>query len=376
MSLDFRSAWTDVENTRAALDELREQIAQPSPACVFYYCSPTYDLDQLARALTEAYDCPILACTTAGEIVPGHGYVHNGIAAASLGSPHLNVVQESIKDVRALDSMAAQQMKIRLLDKLGGACPANETRFGILLIDGLCGWEEIVAANVYGALAGVPIVGGSAGEPGGLNETRVLVDGQFRTNAATLTVVQTSLPCTIFKSDHFESTETRFVVTGADTEKRLILEIDGMNPADFYVEHTGITPDAFNLTLAARHPLLLPVGGDHYARSVHHAEPNGSLAMFCAIEEGIVMRLGRCLDIVGEADQQRRAIQALLPKHRVTLGFDCILRRLEVLDRDVREPMRQVIDDMKLFAFNTYGEQYNGLHVNQTLTGVALGAPT
>ena len=26
-------------------------------------------------------------------------------------------------------------------------------------------------------------------------------------------------------------------------------------------------------------------------------------------------------------------------------------------------------------AFNTYGEQFQGIHVNQTLTGVAFGTP-
>jgi hypothetical protein len=28
----------------------------------------------------------------------------------------------------------------------------------------------------------------------------------------------------------------------------------------------------------------------------------------------------------------------------------------------------------RVFGFSTYGEQYNGLHLNQTFTGVAIGA--
>ena len=27
----------------------------------------------------------------------------------------------------------------------------------------------------------------------------------------------------------------------------------------------------------------------------------------------------------------------------------------------------------RVIGFNTYGEQYNGMHVNQTFTGVAIG---
>lgn len=372
-ALEFKSTWTGVANTRAALEEVRERIAQPSPACVFFYCSPKHDLDELARGINEHYDCPVLACTTAGEVVPGFGYVDGGLAAASLSSPDIKVVQEAIPDVRSLDSCAALRMRTRLLERLEEVDGTSERCFGMLLIDGLCEREEFVAATIYGALGGIPIIGGSAGEGGSLVETRVFADGRFRVNAAVLTLFRTSLPFLIFKSDHFTQSETRFVVTRAEPEKRRLLEIDGLSPADFYLERTGITRAEFSPLHASRNPLLLPVGPDHYARGVMSVEPDGSLGMFCAIEEGIVLRLGRPVDIVAELERQRQAIDAIVPNHRVTLGFDCFYRKIEILDRNLREPMRAVIDRMNLFAFNTYGEQYNGLHINQTLTGVALG---
>ena len=371
--LDFKSAWTHTDDTRVAFEEVRECIAQPSPACVFFYCSPKYNLEVLARLIQEHYDCPVLACTTAGEVVPGYGYVEDGMAAGSLASPHIQIAQESIPDVRSLDSSTAMRIKERLLDRLCGADGENERCFGMLLIDGLCEREEFVAATVYGALGGVPIIGGSAGEAGALKDTYVLADGQFRTGAATLTLFRTTLPFLIFKTDNFEKSDTRFVVTRAEPEKRRLLEINGMSPAQFYLERTGITRPEFNALHAARHPLLLPVGSDHYARGVMSVSEDGCLNMFCAIEEGIVLRMGVSEDIVADLERQRQAIEAVVPNHHVTLGFDCFYRRLEVIDRNLREVMRPVVDNMNLFAFNTYGEQYNGLHINQTLTGVALG---
>ncbi len=106
--------------------------------------------------------------------MPGHGYVENGLAGASLSSPYLTVVQEFIPDVRKLDNAAALGIKTRLLEKLGEPCPADETLFAMLLIDGLCEWEEFVAASLYGALGGIPLIGGSAGTDGSQKETRVL----------------------------------------------------------------------------------------------------------------------------------------------------------------------------------------------------------
>lgn len=374
MALDFKCAWTAIDDTRAALAAVCERIAQPAPACVLFYCSPRYDLDALARGIGAAYDCPVLACTTAGEVVPGCGYVEGGLAAASLGSPQLKVVQAAIPDVRRLDHGVALQMKTQLLDALGVSAGLHESCFGLLLIDGLCEREEFVAATLYGALGGIPLIGGSAGTSMPPQETRVLVDGRFRTNAAVLTLFRTALPWTIFKTDHFERGDTRFVVTRAEPEHRRLLEINGVSPAEFYAEQTGTTPAEFRLWIGLKNPLLLPVGSEHYARGVRSTRPDGSLDMFCAIEEGLVMRMGRPLDIVAATEHQRRAIEAAVPNHRVTLGFDCFYRRLEILDRDALAPMRRIVDDMKLFGFNTFGEQFNGLHINQTLTGVALGA--
>ena len=35
-----------------------------------------------------------------------------------------------------------------------------------------------------------------------------------------------------------------------------------------------------------------------------------------------------------------------------------------------------VLRDYNVVGFSTYGEQYLGVHVNQTLTGVAIGEPS
>ena len=55
------------------------------------------------------------------------------------------------------------------------------------------------------------------------------------------------------------------------------------------------------------------------------------------------------------------------------IGFDCILRRLELLNRGQRDDVREILGRAPVAGFSTYGEQYNGVHVSQTLTGVAIG---
>jgi len=55
------------------------------------------------------------------------------------------------------------------------------------------------------------------------------------------------------------------------------------------------------------------------------------------------------------------------------VGCDCILRRLELEERHLDERAGELLRANKVIGFSTYGEQFNAVHVNQTLTGVVLG---
>jgi hypothetical protein len=57
------------------------------------------------------------------------------------------------------------------------------------------------------------------------------------------------------------------------------------------------------------------------------------------------------------------------------LGCDCILRRLEVENTQSMRAMSRLLAAHDVIGFNTYGEQFNSVHVNQTFTGVAIYPP-
>ena len=54
--------------------------------------------------------------------------------------------------------------------------------------------------------------------------------------------------------------------------------------------------------------------------------------------------------------------------------FNCILRRLEAESNDIIEDLASEIGvaSQYAFGFDTYGEQWNGLHINQTLVALAI----
>jgi hypothetical protein len=178
----------------------------------------------------------------------------------------------------------------------------------------------------------------------------------------------------LFKHQHFLRTTTSLAVTAVGKDGRRILEFDGRPAADAYADALGIPRAELTKEFAFLRPLTLSSDGDLFVRSVREIHEDGAISFFCSVEEGMVLDVARHQDFVGALD---RAVDEFLvdhPRPRLFLGFNCILRALESTSRAL-EP--QVAASWQRLAetsvgFDTYGEQFGGLHINQTLVGVAL----
>jgi hypothetical protein len=73
----------------------------------------------------------------------------------------------------------------------------------------------------------------------------------------------------------------------------------------------------------------------------------------------------------------RRALFEELRQHvgepSMVLGFNCIHCKLEAQIDEFHSAIETLFMDNHVIGFNSYGEQFMGIHVNQTLTGVAIG---
>lgn len=103
---------------------------------------------------------------------------------------------------------------------------------------------------------------------------------------------------------------------------------------------------------------------------------DGSLTFFCAIDEGLVFTVARPQDMVKSAEIALNEIDKSLGGIDLVLGFDCILRRLDAENRQIRHQVDALYRKHRLVGFHTYGEQFNAMHLNQTLTGIAFGRRT
>ncbi len=370
-TLSTKSAYTSLQDPREAVRQIAGEIRQTAMGGVVFFCSPRYDLDALGAALKAAFDCPVAGCTTAGEIGVGEGYVEGGIVAASFSSPAVSMHPVLIDGLSPLDS-ATLDRKMSVLEKTAGDFNPRR-QFALLLVDGLSLSEERVCSALYDHLHGVSLVGGSAGDEMKFQQTAVYHDGRFHSDAAVLTLFDCRVPFRAFRLQHFEPGTERMVITAADPENRLVHEINGAPAAEEYAAAVGVPVESLGPDVFAANPVLLKVGGEYYVRSPQAARPDGALAFYCAIDNGLVVTLGKGRDIVGHLERELHNLKEEVGGLEFVLGCDCIFRRLEMQQTEQLEAASRVMQGTRFLGFSTYGEQFNGLHVNQTLTGVALG---
>lgn len=366
--------WTSADSPGEAVSKIAAVIDRTDLGQLLVFFSQRYDADALSRAFENAFgDVPIAGCSTSGEITPG-GLIDGSVLVVAFPARGFKFVSGVIPDVRTLSvergTEAAQALRAGL-DRLSGDRYTN--RFAVSLIDGLSKCEEVIVSAIAWALGDVPLVGGSAGDDLALTGTSLLHNGQVHGNAALLLLVETEHPVRSFNCDHFEPTETKLVVTASDAESRIVYELNAEIAAKEYASSVGLEADSLVPMSFAAHPVIVRVGGDYYCRSIQQVNPDGSLSFFCAIDDGVVLTVAEPKDMVASMAAELKRLDETLGGVDLVLGFECVLRRLDAENRQIKHEISDLYRRYHVAGFHTYGEQYNAMHLNQTFTGVAIG---
>lgn len=371
----IRKGVSCVKEPAAAAREFFAAVNQPDMELVLFYCSPEYDLPALAAELKALFgDTHVIGCTTAGEITPV-GYLSGSLTGVSISSADFSVATRRIDNLDRFVLADGEQATRALLGELKrkAAAPTPQNTFGFIMIDGLSGREEIVVSSIYRGIGGIEIFGGSAGDGTRFGATYIYHEGAFHTNCAVFSLIQTGLPFTVFKTQHFVDSEEKLVVTEADPENRIVTEINGEPAGREYARMVGLDVDKLTPLIFATYPVVVKIGGDFYVRSIQKVNEDESLTFFCAIDEGVVLTVARGVDLVENLESLFAKVRQRVGEPALVLGCDCILRNLELDQKDLRENVARIMSDNNVVGFATYGEQYNAMHVNQTFTGVAIG---
>ncbi|WP_244471605.1 FIST N-terminal domain-containing protein [Methylobacterium sp. ARG-1] len=374
------TAWSEAASPDDAVSEVARAIGTPSLSQVVAFFSADYDPEILAAALEARFPgVPVAGCSMSGGIAPSGG-LDRGLVVIAFPAERFRIVSTVLAAIDQLDverTASSVRALRRTLDP-PGACreteaPATGGRFALSLIDGLANAEETVVSAIAWALDGIPIVGGSAGDDLRFRDAVLLHGGRIHRKAAVLVLVETDWPFEIFKSDNFEPTQSKFVVTASDSERRTVHELNAEPAAREYAMAIGLDPEGLSPMSFAAYPLAVKVGGEYFCRSIRRVDPDGSLSFFCAIDEGVVLTLAEPRDIVASTRAELTRLDTALGGVDLIIGFECVLRRLDAESRQVGHGIADLYRRYNVVGFETFGEQYRAMHLNQTFTGIAIG---
>lgn len=364
-----------LEATDAArLHELKSQLGQCEFALVSLFVSPAADFATVVEQAQRVFvDTLVIACTTAGEIGV-RGYTDDSIAAVAYPAADFTVAPLLIDDLTTFDPQDVASRLIQTRHRLAHSTSDKPHEFAFLVIDGMSLREDSVMAALEPGLGSTPLFGGSAGDGRAFQTTQVALDGQVIGNAAVLAVIRSRGPIKVFSHDHLRPSDVKMVVTGADPDMRRVRRINAAPAGSEYARILGLDPAQLDTFTFAAHPVVVQIGGRHHVRSIQRVTPEGDLLFFSAIDEGAVLTVATSENMVAKLDAELAALRTVQTPTLV-LACDCLLRRMEAEQKQIARDVSSVMSAHEVVGFSTYGEQLGGMHVNQTMTGVAFYPP-
>jgi hypothetical protein len=365
---------------RAADDALVHDDAK----LLIVFCSESHDIPALVRQIRgRAGDVPLIGCTTAGEIATD-GPDDASVVVAALGGDGF-AIETAVVGGASSDLRGAGAQVARCLPS-----PDDRPyRALLLLTDGLAGDQQEIIRGAYAVLgAGVPLVGGCAGDDLRMVRTLQLHGDQVLNDAIVAAGIASEAPLCIGVRHGWRRVGEPMLVTRSGGNR--VYAFDDEPALDVYLDRLGLEEparsDAERITeLALTHPLgLSRPDGEEHLRFIGGADfTDRSLTCIAEVpRSGLVwMMEGDAESVLGATDAACGDSLAAL-EGRPPLGmlaFDCIARRGVLGDRGIHIEIDRLAASLAgapVAGFYTYGEiarthGMRGFH-NQTLVVLAV----
>ncbi len=370
--MPMSTARTTESDSNAAAVAIGEQLSASDPKFVLFFASSAHDPGTFADTLQKTLgDVPCIGCTTAGELVDDL-MLEKAAVGTALGDDIVSSTRVAV--VADLSDPEAVKRALSELASAHATTPngLDASKFvGLVLHDGLSVSEERVM-DALGTLTNVPFLGGSAGDDLAFARTHVFANGEAMSGRAVLALLELKKPYQILKTQSFDVLDEVLEVTDADEATRTVHAFNGKPAATAYAEAVGCSVEDLPSKFQS-HPVgLVTAEGEPFVRSPQQIKGD-DVVFYCQIKPGMKLKLLRARDIV---EDTRRDLSAKIDQMGGTSGivnFHCILRTIELQQKNQTEAYGKVFSGTPTIGFSTYGESYIG-HVNQTSTMLLFGA--
>jgi len=357
-----------------AVAEVARAICGRKLAGGLLFCSHRYPRGRLAQALADTIgDLPLIGCTSAGELSE-RGYDEDSLVFIGFPASDFRMGVYCFDDLDHFDpAMGREAIRQLAAGMAQGDEETHTSHAALFLVDGVSHREELLAMTVQEALGDTVLVGGSSGDGMLFRETGILFGTRFLKDAAAVALLSSRRPMRVFSTHHYRPGVEKMVVTAADPNARIVHQINARPAAEEYLRIAGRSGEPLDAAFFAAHPPMVRAGGGYHVRSIQSANADGSLTFYCAIDNGIVLTVGQPLDPMQELESLFNGLEDKVGGIDHVIGFDCVLNRIDIECRQLRRSVSELYARRRVVGFNTYGEQYRAAHINQTLTGLAIG---
>jgi hypothetical protein len=374
----------DPDGRRAGSAAAGQALLHGDAVLLIVFAAPSYDLSELLRGINErSGGVPLIGCTTAGEIATS-GPEDGSVVVTALGGEGFSVATG-----RALGASG----RLRASGQDVAACLAEVEdrahRVLLLLTDGLAGDQQEIVRGAFGVLgAGVPLVGGCAGDNLEMTRTHQFYNHEVLSDAVVGVAIGSDAPIGIGVRHGWRTVGDPMLVTRSANNR--VYTVDDQPALDVYLDRLAIpeparsNPAAFT-RFASTHPLgLSRRTGEPHVRFIGGADfEERSLICIAEVPEG-----GLAWLMEGDEDSVLEATDAACQEALGSLGgqpplgvivFDCIARRGVLGEDGIRREVRRIATHAPgapVAGFYTYGEiartsGVSGFH-NQTLVVLAV----
>jgi hypothetical protein len=368
----------------AGIQAAADAIINEPAKLLIAFCSDRYDIQSLVDGINaRSGRVPLIGCSTAGEIATS-GPGDAGVVVVALGgdgfSVATGVAADASQDLRAAGERVAACI---------GDLEDREHRALILLTDGLAGNQQEIVRGAHSVLgAGVPLVGGCAGDDLKMSRTFQFAGGRVLTDSVVAAALGSDAPLGIGVRHGWRRVGDPVLVTRSAGNQ--VYELDEQPALDVYLDRLAV-PDGAREDPAAftRFALTHPLGvgrrsGEDQVRFVGGAN-FAERSLSCIAE---IPPAATAWFMEGDADSVMAATDAACRDALAPLGgqaplgmiaFDCIARRGVLGEDGIREEISRlgtVSGGAPVAGFYTYGEiartrGAGGFH-NQTLVVLAF----
>jgi hypothetical protein len=372
----------EISESEAGARAVDRALVHADAKLLIVFCSDSHDLPAVVRQIADrSGGVPLVGCSTAGEIAtsgPGTG----SVVVTALGGDGFSIATAAAtrasSDLRAAGAQAASCLA-RAEDRAH--------RVLLLLTDGLAGDQQEILRGVYGVLgAGVPLVGGCAGDDLRMTRTFQLHGDQVLTDAVVAAAIGSDAPLGIGVRHGWRKIGDPMLVTASGGNR--VRGLNGEPALDVYLDRLGVRAQ-LNEAELARVALVHPLGlsrrdGEERIRLIAGGDvADRSLSCIAEVPQGALVWImeGDAESVLDATDAACSASLDALGGHSPLgmLAFDCVARRGVLGDEGIQVEIDRITKragGAPVAGLYTYGEiartrGISGFH-NQTLVVLSV----